>query len=41
MRQLDANEFKPAAAIVTIWAVVAALFAVILAVYLIYAARTL
>jgi putative membrane protein len=41
MRQLDANEFKPAAAIVTIWAVVAALFGVILAVYLIYAARTL
>jgi putative membrane protein len=41
MRQLDANEFKPAGAIVTIWAVVAALFGVILAVYLIYAARTL
>jgi putative membrane protein len=41
MRQLDANEFKPAGAIVTIWAVVAALFGVILAVYLIYTARTL
>jgi putative membrane protein len=41
MRQLDANEFKPAGAIVTIWAMVAALFGVILAVYLIYAARTL
>ena len=41
MRQLDANEFKPAEAIVTIWAVVAALFGIILAVYLIYAARTL
>jgi putative membrane protein len=41
MRQLDANEFKPAGAIVTIWALVAALFGVILAVYLIYTARTL
>ena len=41
MRQLDANEFKPAEAIVTIWALVAALFGVILAVYLIYAARAL
>ena len=41
MRQLDANEFKPAEAIVTIWAVVAALFGVILSVYLIYAARAL
>ena len=41
MRQLDANEFKPSGAIVTIWAVVAALFGIILAVYLIYAARTL
>jgi|SRR5580704_155198 putative membrane protein len=41
MRQLDADRFKPAGAMVTILAVVAALFGVILAVYLIYAARAL
>ena len=41
MRRLEAGEFKPARAIVTVLAVVAALFGIILAVYLIYTARAL
>ncbi len=41
MRQLDARTFKPAGTIVTVLAVIAALFGTILAAYLIYTARTL
>ena len=41
MRSLDAGNFKPAGAIVTILAVLAALLGTILAVYLIYTARAL
>src|ERR1700677_3656755 len=41
MRQIDAGDFKPAKTIVTIMAVLAALFGTILAAYLIYTARTL
>ena len=41
MRQLDAGNFNPAGKIVTILAVLAALFGTILAAYLIYTARTL
>jgi putative membrane protein len=41
MRRLEAGDFKPARAIVTVLAVVAALFGIILAVYLIYTARAL
>jgi putative membrane protein len=41
MRMLEADEFKPSGWIVTIWGLVAALFGVILAAYLIYAARAL
>jgi putative membrane protein len=41
MRSLDAGNFKPARAIVTILAVLAALLGTILAVYLIYTARAL
>jgi putative membrane protein len=41
MRRLETGDFKPAGAIVTAWAVIAALFGAILAAYLIYTARTL
>jgi putative membrane protein len=41
MRRIETGDFKPARAIVTVLAVVAALFGVILAVYLIYTARAL
>lgn len=41
MRRLEVGEFKPARGIVTVLAVVAALFGIILAVYLIYTARAL
>ena len=41
MRRLESGDFKPTGTIVTVWAVVAALFGAILAVYLIYTARTL
>lgn len=41
MRRLEAGDFKPAGAIVTVLAVVAAVFGIILAVYLIYTARAL
>ena len=41
MNQLNADEFQPAGAIVTVLGVIAALFGTILAVYLIYTARTL
>jgi putative membrane protein len=41
MRSLDAGDFKPAGTIVTILAVLAAVFGTILAGYLIYTARTL
>lgn len=41
MRRLEVGDFKPAGAIVTVLAVVAALFGTILAAYLIYTARTL
>jgi putative membrane protein len=41
MRRLETGNFKPAGAIVTAWAVIAALFGAILAAYLIYTARTL
>lgn len=40
MKRLNADDFQPAGPIVTILAVVAALFGVILAIYLIYTART-
>jgi len=41
MRQLDAGDFTPARTIVTVMAILAALFGTILAIYLIYTARTL
>ncbi len=41
MNRLDADEFRPANAIVTVLGIIAALFGTILAVYLIYTARTL
>ena len=41
MNRLNADEFQPAGAIVTVLGVIAALFGIILAVYLIYTARTL
>ena len=41
MKRLNADEFQPADAIVTVLAVIAALFGTILAVYLIYTGRTL
>ncbi len=41
MRSLETGDFKPAGAIVTVWAVIAASFGAILAAYLIYTARTL
>jgi putative membrane protein len=41
MKKLNADEFQPADAIVTVLAVIAALFGSILAVYLIYTARML
>jgi len=41
MKRLNAAEFQPADAIVTVLAVIAALFGTILAVYLIYTGRTL
>jgi uncharacterized membrane protein YidH (DUF202 family) len=41
MRRIEAGEFKPAGAIVTVLTVVAAVFGIILAVYLIYTARAL
>ncbi len=41
MERLNADEFQPAGAIVTVLSVIAALFGTILAVYLIYTARTL
>jgi putative membrane protein len=41
MNRLNAGEFRPADAIATILASIAALFGTILAVYLIYTARTL
>ena len=41
MKRLNADEFQPADAIVTVLAVIAALFGSILAVYLIYTARML
>jgi len=41
MCRLEAGDFKPAGAMVTVWAVIAALFGAILAAYLIYTARTL
>jgi uncharacterized membrane protein YidH (DUF202 family) len=40
MKRLNADEFQPADAIVTVLAVIAALFGSILAVYLIYTSRT-
>jgi putative membrane protein len=41
MRRIETGDFKPAKAIVTVLAVLAALFGVILAVYLIFTARAL
>ena len=41
MNRLNAGEFRPASAIITVLGVLAALFGAILAGYLIYAARTL
>lgn len=41
MRRIETGDFKPAKAIVTALAVLAALFGIILAVYLIFAARAL
>jgi putative membrane protein len=41
MRRIETGDFKPARAIVTALAVVAALFGIILAAYLIYTARAL
>ena len=41
MRRIEAGDFKPAGAIVTVLTVVAAVFGIILAVYLIYTARAL
>ena len=41
MNQLNAGEFQPAGAIVTVLGVIAALFGTILAAYLIYTAKTL
>ena len=41
MKRLEAGDFKPAKAIVTVLAVVAALFGIILAAYLIYTAQAL
>jgi putative membrane protein len=41
MRRLEMGDFKPAGPIVTVLAVVAAVFGIILAVYLIYTARAL
>ena len=41
MRRLNADEFQPAGAMVTVLGIVAALFGIILAAYLIYTARTL
>ena len=41
MNRLNADEFQPAGAIVTVLGVIAALFGIILAVYLIFTARTL
>jgi putative membrane protein len=41
MNRLNADEFQPASAIITVLSVIAALFGTILAVYLIYTARTL
>ena len=41
MNQLNSDEFQPANAIVTVLGVIAALFGTILAVYLIYTAKTL
>ena len=41
MRRIETGDFKPAGAIVTVLTVVAAVFGIILAVYLIYTARAL
>jgi uncharacterized membrane protein YidH (DUF202 family) len=41
MKRLNADEFQPADAIVTVLAVIAAFFGTILVVYLIYTARML
>jgi putative membrane protein len=41
MNRLNADEFQPAGAIVTVLSVIAALFGAILAAYLIFTARTL
>jgi inner membrane protein YidH len=41
MRQLDADQFKPAGTIVVVLGVIAALFGVILAIYLIFTAQKL
>jgi putative membrane protein len=41
MRQLDADQFKPAGAIVVVLGVIAALFGLILAIYLIFTAQNL
>jgi inner membrane protein YidH len=41
MRRIETGDFKPAKAIVTVLAVLAALFGIILAVYLIFTARAL
>ena len=41
MKRLDAGEFQPATTITTVLGVIAALFGLILAVYLIYTARAL
>jgi putative membrane protein len=41
MRRIEAGDFKPAGTIVTVLTVVAAIFGIILAVYLIYTARAL
>jgi uncharacterized membrane protein YidH (DUF202 family) len=41
MRQLDADQFKPAGAIVVVIGVIAALFGLILAIYLIFTAQNL
>jgi putative membrane protein len=40
-KMLDANDFKPANAIVTLVALISAIFGIVLAVYLIFTARTL
>ena len=40
-KMLDANDFKPANAVITAIALISALFGIVLAVYLVFTARTL